>query len=438
MSDDTRSEAGSRVTAFVVWGAWALLSAAALFLVAHWGRNVPWWDDWKLAPVLIGDKPLTLAWLWEQGNEHRSPLSKLVFWALARLTGGDLRAAMVLSALLLSALAAALLSSLRALTGRWCWPDVVLPVALLNWGHQDNLLWHVELHFVVPIVLFMGALIALLRRSPAWVLLACAATLPLQSGVGLCLSPPLALWLLWESRRTADHGRRRALRLCAALMCVSGAVYLADYPTSPAANPGFMGVGPSLVTAWQCLSTSLGPVGRESWPWSAAFVVLLGLASAGLLLRVMLRHPERRRSASLLLTGLLATTGVALSIGVSRAGLGWNAGFSPRYTTLMFPWLCCAYLAWRLHGDVSGWRRARLVPVALCVALCVALPFNTLLGAREAQQRADVLDAFAADVRAGLSPEDLADRHGSLLCPTRAVLIASLELLRERRLWLYR
>ena len=431
----------------LVWGGWAVLSLAALALVLAFGRNVPYWDDWKLVGVLLGGRPVDGAWLWDQCNEHRLPLSKLAMAGLARLSGGDLRWAMVASALLLSAVSALLLVSLRRVAGALRWTDFVLPLALLGWSHQDVLLNQIGLHFTLAVALFVGTLAVLLqlaapeqagdgapgrRRGLLWALLLLAPPLPWVSGIGLCLSPALVLWMLWAASRVA-RTERRALYLCAELVVAGLAVLLVYLPSSPEADRGFMGLGPTAATALRCLTTSIGPLGRELWPWSGLLVAALAAGTAWPLLGA-LRDPARRRGALVLLAGLAAVGGLALVIGKSRAGLGWESGFAPRYTTLMAPGLCCLYLVWRLHGPAGA---RSLVPALLAVALLLALPFNTSLGLRQARQHTAVLDAFAADVYAGLPPAELARVHAAGICPIEQRMTNDLLLLRQRELWIY-
>jgi hypothetical protein len=245
----------------------------------------------------------------------------------------------------------------------------------------------------------------------------------------------LVMWMVWAAERAPRPSLRRALRLCAALLTACVTVLLFHLPSSPASGQGFPGIGATVATALKCLSTALGPVGRELWPWSGLSVALLVLATVLLLVRVMRREPERRLGASVLLAGLLALGGLVLVIGASRAGLGWEAGFAPRYTTTMAPGMCCAHLAWRLYGRGFG---RHGVPALLCITLCLALPFNSWLGLREARQHASDLGAFEADVRAGVPDAEVAHKHWSRVCPSELVLAEELDRLRQRRRWLFR
>src|SRR5262245_37006502 len=81
-----------RLAAVAVWCTWAVLVAGLVGFVAHFARNVPFSDDWDVLPWVSGERPVDAAWLWAPYHEHRIPLPKLVWVALARLTGYDVRA----------------------------------------------------------------------------------------------------------------------------------------------------------------------------------------------------------------------------------------------------------------------------------------------------------------------------------------------------------
>src|SRR6516165_9136479 len=73
--------------ALFVYGVWGLALAFALGLVAHFGHNAPYNDDFAIIPWWAGERPITLAWLWAPHNEHRIGLPKLVLVTLARISG---------------------------------------------------------------------------------------------------------------------------------------------------------------------------------------------------------------------------------------------------------------------------------------------------------------------------------------------------------------
>ena len=100
-----------------VWSVWSLSAGAALWLVANYGRNLPFWDDWEMVPALTGAQPVTPAWLWSQHNEHRPMLPRLIMAGLFRAVRADFRLPRYVNAGLLSAMAAAMLLVARRIRG---------------------------------------------------------------------------------------------------------------------------------------------------------------------------------------------------------------------------------------------------------------------------------------------------------------------------------
>src|ERR1700740_3081887 len=78
---------------------------AALAFVGKYGSNVPYWDEWNMVPVLVGDQPVDAHWLWSEHNGHRIPLPRLLLLGLYKLTGSDFRAGMYFNVFALGALA---------------------------------------------------------------------------------------------------------------------------------------------------------------------------------------------------------------------------------------------------------------------------------------------------------------------------------------------
>src|SRR5262245_49158010 len=142
---DPYPEPGARV---FVWGTWVSLLLFALGFVATYGATVPFWDDYTLVPVLTGDEPLTLSWLWSQHFEHRLFLPRLILVPLNRLSG-DYRAGMVVNTLALGTVAAVLMNTARRLRGRSSYSDAFLPLVLLNVGHHANLIRNWQLQFIL-------------------------------------------------------------------------------------------------------------------------------------------------------------------------------------------------------------------------------------------------------------------------------------------------
>ena len=189
----------ARLAPVVVWGVWAAMTVALLGYVWAFARDVPWWDDWDLVPVLSGREPVSATWLWERHNEHRLPLPKLMHLALAVPSGPDFRIAAYINALGLAAGALVLILAARRLRGHTTLADALFPVLLLHWGQYDNLLWSFQVQFVGSTVLFLAAVTLmatarrghLLGRGVAVGL--CAAALPFFGANGTALAPALGL-----------------------------------------------------------------------------------------------------------------------------------------------------------------------------------------------------------------------------------------------------
>src|SRR5262249_43468050 len=119
---------------------WLLMSYGLFWVVHARGPTIPFWDEWTLVPYVTRDRPVTGAWLWAQHNEHRIPLTKLLFLPSIRTLGG-FRAPQYVNALALCALVLILLLAARRMRGRTAWTDAFLPLTLLHWGNTANVAW---------------------------------------------------------------------------------------------------------------------------------------------------------------------------------------------------------------------------------------------------------------------------------------------------------
>src|SRR5215467_3770536 len=130
-----------RLAPLIVWGTWSVMLVAALFLVGHYGSNVPSWDDWDMVPTLTGTQPITASWLWSQHNEHRVPVLRLVLLGLHRITAINFRTPMFFNVLALGALGFAMIRAAQRLRGWISYSDAFFPLLLLHWGQAPTFLW---------------------------------------------------------------------------------------------------------------------------------------------------------------------------------------------------------------------------------------------------------------------------------------------------------
>src|SRR6478752_9818062 len=103
----------ARILLLTVWGVLTLIAAGFVLAVAP---NTPAVDEWEFVDVLLGQERV-VPWLWEQHNEHRQPLSRLLYYAEFRLTR-DFRAGMLLQVAILSAISLGLMRLAARLRAR--------------------------------------------------------------------------------------------------------------------------------------------------------------------------------------------------------------------------------------------------------------------------------------------------------------------------------
>ncbi|QEG31743.1 hypothetical protein GobsT_65870 [Gemmata obscuriglobus] len=394
----------------VLLAVWAVLTLAALAFVATIGTNAPYADEWEFVPALLGDEPAG-EWLWRQHNEHRMPLPRLVVLIYFKLTH-DFRTGMFLQIAMLSALALGLMRLAGQLRGRPHWADAFFPVSLLHIGHWENFVMGYQVCFVLFATLSTLLAVVALRitRANAFRLGALAALLlmllALTNGSGLVLVPPVGAWLVFVAVslwRGGEKGKAILLLALTALPVVYVAAYFQGYHRPEHHPPPSTDAVRVATVTGEVLAMSLGMGLGAVWPLVAGGVIAVGVLTLARVLRGW-KEPDQRLSGAGLIAVAAGVTGVALAIGVGRAGFeGWeDMGLWSRYSMLTWPLLGAAYLVWAKAGK-------KWVPITLCVAAALAFPGNTGTGmVNGGQVRADY-NAIAADLAAGLSAEQITD-----------------------------
>jgi hypothetical protein len=418
----TADAANRRSAAILVVAVWTIMAAGAIAFVAKFGGQVPFWDDWNWVPLMTGDEPLTLSALWQQNNEHRMPLPKLIQLKLYDLTGFDFRAPMFFNAIVLAGLALALVLAARVLRGKFEVWDALLPMALLHWGHYESLLISTCIAFVLPTAI-AGIILVLITRSGDVLSYragigvgVCLLLLTLCAASGLALVPALALWLGYAAVGRWRSGQPRQALVLLALAAVAVLMiplYFSDYKKPYYTyDPSTKALKDHVRTAVQVGTVSLGPAVQPFWPSFGAVVLGVFLVTVGLLGWAWWRRPAERLRAAGLLLFLGAVASLALGMGWGRSSGGDMVGFQSRYTVLAVPALCGVYFTWLLYGPAS---LGCLPKAGLFTLVCSLLALNTLDGLQYARDYHRRMDAFEADLRGGVPPYLLLRRHGEFL-----------------------
>jgi hypothetical protein len=404
----TGGTSGDLLQRLAAWSAWAYLSFTALRFVAGMAYVIPSYDWWNFLPIYSGNQAPTLSWLWEQDQEARTPLPRLLDQAVMRISGDDFRSPLFATAILLSAAAALLLSTARILRGYTSLADIFLPLSILHLGHYEVLSLGYYLAYSMSVFLLAVFLFTLSRtgRTASAVNLAAmglaVACLPLTGPTGEALAVPLGLWLGWSGFRMGRRGTPM-IAASAATLAVSF-LYLVGLER-PEYLPPTPGLSATLATSFQFLSMSLGPYGESGWPFTGMVIPALAAGS----LRALSRKERADAGKSLLPGGIsflvIGMLVLALSIGWGRSGWGGDAGFRRRYATNAVPILWGIYLAWTLNG---GTAIARLVRPGLAIFISFALFPYARLGNDFSRHRNRLFGEIHLEAAAGRSPAELA------------------------------
>ncbi len=438
-------EASEPGAVLFVWGVWATMFLAALAYVVAFGPEFPIQDDFGFAPVLAGEQPMDLEWLWAWANEFRFPLTKFLLVTAFKATGFDFRAGMFLSVAALAALAFGMILIAHRLRGAASYTDAFFPIACLNWGHFAAFSWSSVFGLVCPSAIGGGFLLLILGPGrPTLSRAAVAATamtlLPLCGASGLAFVPGLSFWFWgsavshWRSGRPG--GRLRALgvvTLTAPALLLS-ALYFRGFQRPPQHSPP-KGLVAALRTTLEFLSLGFGPAAEDLWPFSGWVVPCLLGFSAAVLLVAWARRPGERLRVLALLAFLAATASLALGIGWGRSGMGALAGFQDRYTAMPIPTLCGVYLACEIFAGPAA---RRLVQMILLLSATGILWGNTRLGIEHGKETAAKSAAFRRDIRSGEPAYVLVGRHTPFLHPSQDQLLQSMMMLHRAGIPPYR
>lgn len=378
-----------------------LLALAALGFILRFSVNQPVVDEWDLTHVLLGGMSLG-EWSFTRLNEHLFIPANAAFFLLHAVSGLDFRVGMLanLAAHLLASLL--LIGAARTIRGGPSAADLLLPAALLHWGHAYNLLMSFQLAFG----LFLLAAAAMLRiiaaaapgregRTATHAAIALL-LLMLNGGMGVAFVPVLSIWigaLAWRSGRRLPW-LLLALAWAYCAIALLGAAHTAARPGDTISATRFAWC----VVQYLGMGTGLWYDGPH-WPRNGLLIAAGYAVLCVVLAWRCLRQTDGGRTAGLLCF-LLGHAAVAAGIALSRGG-----GIAERYVSLSCIGVAAAYLA-VLTLQPRPWLRW---PALAAAALLVVA--NIGPGQHYGHDLRGTHRSFEADLRGGMPCGFLSDKY---------------------------
>lgn len=352
------------------------------WLIARFGVDLPFWDEWVHLQTLVKFEAGTLTWadLFAQYNESRKPFPRLLILLLAHPFAADQRAQMAVT-WLLAALTLALIAVLARQSGLHHRPGTHATVLLtastllFSWTQWQNWLWGIQFICLLPLACLSAVLVAC--GSPRWgpatrvtlAVVACLiATYSFASGMVIWPLCGLALWAIggvgW-----------RGLSVFALTGAVAIGVYFHGY-VSPAWTPDWSDAlaDPARFASYVVLLAGGGLVPAEASAAARLHRLLMPAVLGGLVLLLALPPAALallRRDRAAVPWALIAGYALAamLLAALGRSPFGLDTALLSRYATFSLPagLAAVALLALRPHS-----RPVRVTRTALAAALIAA------------------------------------------------------------------
>ena len=346
-----------------------LLSLAPLaylvFVVARYAVDVPYWDEWELAPILqksyMGQ--LTFGDLWAQHNEHRLFIPQLVMLGLARLTGWNIRYELEMNVFLGIGILGVLLWQMRATARRleisnWTWAAPVCSLVVFSMSQFQNWLWGWQIQMMMNALAVVGGVVLLSNPEFSWRKFAAAAALGVVAAFSFAnglLFWPVGLGVLWLGARGKPE-RTPALAAWVGIGVLVVTAYFWHYQ-KPADHPPLALALQHPMAFGYYVFIYIGGICAQYFQWSFSSTLLLalgcGLAAIGVLgwsIHRLLRFRIATVEILLPYLGLSAySLAGAVVTGFGRVGFGPSQALSSRYCTMMTPfWVSLTFLLFLL------------------------------------------------------------------------------------------
>jgi hypothetical protein len=333
---------------FVVEGLVLLACAPAAFMAYCVTENwvsVPLWDEWNTPAKLLiswSQGTLNFAELFSQHNESRKVFPGLVYLALAKLHGWDVRDGMVITLLSTGAIVALLFSLLKRTPGATTISALIAWVVMVFLCYSpvqfENYLWGLQFEPLFPgLAVLTAAAVNLSRlsfglKTVVNTLLALIATYTFANG--------MLLWLLaipLPSSPDSTTRRRRIGWYAAFLICAATAVgcYFINY-APPGSHPQLFSGTEKIGNFAHYLLLWVGSYFQSSAlsPLMAGTIVVTAFAAAMVWTIVIIARERKWRAFYPWLLLAAYACGTAIVTTAGRLGFGVTQALDNRYTIL--------------------------------------------------------------------------------------------------------
>jgi len=304
----------------------ALPPLAVALLIAFFGTNVPFWDEWDLATLLekLARHQATLADFFALQSEHRFVVPKLILAPLALATHWNVIAELWLSfAVAIAGYIGLLILLRRADAAR----IVVTSLAYFSLAAYENWLWGWQLSWFLTIALFIWAVVTagtirnralqIASAAPLCIL----ATFSTAYGIVAWVALVPILWLPLRDQEPMSH-RLTAMAAWLVMFLASLGIYLHGFHATPSS-------GSILLSIPYAIAVIGSPLSRASIVAVACGALLV----ARFAILAMRACRQRDRGALLWIPlGLFAFAFAAINA-IGRSGLGLPQALSSRYLT---------------------------------------------------------------------------------------------------------
>ncbi len=335
---------------------WAFCWSSFAVYLHHFRVPLPWADEWEITPVAAGKEPVTLEWLFQAQNEHRTPLTRLQVLIFGRLDSWDLQVLRYVNLALLALGSLSLILAARAVRGETAWSDAFLCLLVLTPWQFESLLCY-GFSYALALALMCLAISAVMTGWPMrklvnwWLFVVVGLMITFSGGpagnlwaFGLC-GLALRCWV----ERPSRIWRANCLAGTALVAAASGAM-IWSIPHSDFTAPYR---ADSAVTAIRATAKVLlcwvGEPVQTLGVWGLGIVLIPGLyvAARALIDLWRLRRQGLRPGTGCgqwvdLIVVLLGTLAVAGSIGYSRGKFD-GIWMVPHYCVLLIPVMAILY-----------------------------------------------------------------------------------------------